>query len=685
MTANSDANNPLLHPGFPIAFDRIRPDHVEPAITRLLGDAEARLAVFSSDAGPRTYANTLARLDCLTEPLDLSIGIVRHLESVATTPELREVYNKVEPMTAAFYARLPLDEGIWTALQSFAASSEAKALTGTRKRYFEKTMSFFKRHGAALPKEKKAELEKIDVALSHLSTKYAETVLDATNAFELVIENEADLAGLPPTAIHLARESAHSKGQSGWRFTLQAPSYMSVMTYLDDAAVREHMYRAFTTRAAKAPFDNAEVIVQILAFRRAKAQLLGYADFADFAIEERMAVNGARAQAFLDELKEKTQAFFARENEELTAFRRQLEGPAAPPLQPWDAAYYSKKLRKAMYDFDEEMLRPYFSLDGVVSGMFGLVERLYGIRVAERTGVVGWDPAVKFFDIVDAGRTLLGSFYADWFPRENKRGGAWMDAFVTGHPAEGKPGVFTPHLGLICGNMTPPTGGKPALLTHREVETVFHEFGHLLHLCLSRVEVRSLAGTSVAWDFVELPSQIMENWCWERESLDLFARHYETGEALSEELFTRLGAARTFRAANNQMRQISFATMDLALHRTYSPERDGDVIAYTRRMLNELSAIPLPADHASIASFTHLFSNPTGYAAGYYSYKWAEVLEADAFTAFKKEGIFSRETGMRFRNNILAKGDSEDPAQLFRAFLGRDPDSSALLKRAGLT
>ena len=563
MTVHSE--NPLLNPGFPIVFDRIRPDHVEPAIATLLGDAEARLAVFGSDAGPRTYANTMDRLDRLTEPLDLAMGIVRHLESVATTPSLREVYNKVEPMAAAFYSRIPLHEGIWHALQAFAGTDEAKALTGTGKRYLERTMSFFRRQGAALPKDAKAELEKIDVELAQITTKFSENVLDSTNAFELIIEREEDLAGLPPTAIEMAREGAQSKGAAGWRFTLQAPSYLAVTTYLDNAAVRERMYRAFTTRAAREPFDNAQNMQRILALRHARARVLGYADFADLAIDERMAQNGAKAQAFLAGLQIKTQPFFERENEELVSFRKQLEGPAAPALEPWDVGYYSEKLRQAKYDFDEEMLRPYFSLDRVVAGMFEIVGRLYGIQVTERAGVACWDAAVKFFDIVDADGAVLGSFYADWFPRENKRGGAWMDAFVTGHPVEGKPGVYTPHLGLMCGNMTPPAGGKPALLTHREVETVFHEFGHLLHHCLSRVEVRSLAGTSVAWDFVELPSQIMENWCWERESLDLLARHYETGAALPDELFSRLHAARTFRAANTQMRQLSFGMVDLAL------------------------------------------------------------------------------------------------------------------------
>jgi oligopeptidase A len=326
-------------------------------------------------------------------------------------------------------------------------------------------------------------------------------------------------------------------------------------------------------------------------------------------------------------------------------------------------------------------LRPYFPLDRVVNGMFEIFGRVLGIRVQERAGVPGWDPAVKYYDIEDQQGGVLGGFYTDWFPRENKRGGAWMDSLVTGLPAIDP---SQPHLGLICGNLTPPIGDKPALLTHRDVETIFHEFGHLLHHCLSRVEVRSLAGVNVAWDFVELPSQIMENWCWERESLDLFARHYQTGEPIPDELFRKMRRAKTFRAANGQMRQLGFAIVDLALHREYSPERDGDVFAYARRILSQFSPAPLPENYAMIASFTHLFGSPVGYGAGYYSYKWAEVLEADAFTRFRDSGIFNPTVGREYRDRILARGDSADPAELYRSFMGRDPDPAALLERAGL-
>jgi len=674
-------NNPLLGIGFEIPFPLIRVEHVEPAIRHLLAEAEARLEAVASVSGLRTYDNTMAALDRLTDELDLALAVVRHLESVATTPELRAAYNAVEPLASTFYSRLTLHDGLWRALNEFAATPEAAALQGVKKRFLEKTIAAFRRHGAALPPEGKAELEKMDVELSALTTKFSENVLDSTNAFEVLLEREEQLAGLPNSAIEMARESAAAKGLDGWRFTLQQPSYVPLLTYLDDGGLRERVYRAYQTRASAPPYRNNETLLRILELRRAKARLLGFADFADFILEDRMAARGDRAQQFLDDLYAKTAPFFQAENEDLIAYRRQLEGENAPPLEPWDVPYYAEKLRKERFDLDEEMLRPYFPMERVLEGMFQIVHRLYGIQVAEKAGVPGWDDKVKFYQILDSDGSLLGAFYADWFPRENKRGGAWMDAFVTGSPT---PAGFGPHLGLMCGNMNPPTGGKPALLTHRDVETVFHEFGHLLHHCLTRVEVRSLAGTSVPWDFVELPSQIMENWCWEREALDLFARHWETGAPLPEELFTSMVRARTFRAANAMMRQLSFGCVDLALHRSYDAARDGDVIAYSRRLLNAFSAAPLPEDHAMMNAFTHLFANPVGYAAAYYSYKWAEVLDADAFSLFRREGVFSRQAGMRFRTGILAKGDSEDPAVMFRAFLGRDADPAALLARAGL-
>jgi len=669
-------NNPLLAIPFAIPFDQIRAEHVEPAMTHLISEAKARIDAIAAFEGKRTYENTMFALDHATEPLDVAFGIIRHLESVATYPELREAHNVVQGPASEFYSSIRLHDGLWKALKAYAETEEAKALTGVRARHLKKTMEAFRLSGADLDPAGKKRSAEIDMELTLLTTKFSQNVLDSTNAFEFVITDEARLAGLPPSAVAAARQSAEQKGLEGWRFTLQAPSYTAVMTYMDDRSVREALYRAYSTRASGGPYDNRENILKILALRQEKAKLLGFSHFADLVLVDRMAKTGAAAELFLTDLRAKTDAFFAQENEQLRAFADGLE------LEPWDVGYYSEKQRVALYDFDEEQLRPYFSLSSALTGMFALTGRLFGIRVEEQQNKPGWDKDVRYFDIFDAASgDHLASFYVDMYPRENKRGGAWMDAFLTGSPqAKG----FSPHLGLMCGNLTPPIGDQPALLTHRDVETLFHEFGHLLHHSLTRVPVRDLAGTSVPWDFVELPSQIMENWCWERQALDLFAHHFQTGEAIPEELFAKLKRARTYRAGNGQMRQLSFSLVDLALHMRYDPASNGDVIAWSRGILQAHSAAKLPEDHATIASFTHLFSSPVGYAAGYYSYKWAEVLDADAFSRFRKEGVFNAETGRAFRECILAKGDSEDPADLYRQFMGRDPDPNALLIRSGL-
>ena len=677
--AVSTVTNPLIEIQFKVPFDRIKAEHVEQAIDELLADAQQRLDQLAADPAPRTFENTLLALEDVAERLEFAMSVVGHLEGVATHPALREAYNAVQPKVSEFYSKIPLNEDLWKQIKTFNETADAKVLTGTRARFLTKTVDEFRRSGADLDPQGKARLTELNVELVKATTKFSENVLDATNAFELIVEDEAKLAGLPPSAVEMAREDAKKKDTDGWRFTLQAPSYIALMTYLDDAGIREQVYRAYNTRGAAEPYDNRALIGHILELRKQKAELLGYNDFADLVLEDRMAKDGGKAHGFVDTLKQKTEAAFVRENDELLPFRREIEGPTAPELEAWDVGYYAEKMRKARYDFDEEELRPYFAFENVLDGMYELAQRLYGVEVKAETDIPVWDAAVTYYTIYDADGGRLGSFYADFFPRENKRGGAWMDSLLIGIP-----GGPYPHLGFICGNLTPPVGGKPALLTHREVETIFHEFGHLLHHLLSRVEVRSLGGTHVAWDFVELPSQIMENWCWEREALDLFARHYETGEPIPEDLFRKMKKARHFRAANAQMRQLSFGTVDLALHRDYDPARNGDVMKYAFDILQSFAPAKLPPEHAMIAGFTHLFASPVGYGAGYYSYKWSEVLDADAFSRFAEEGIFSRQVGGEFRERILAKGDSEDPAQLFRDFMGRDPDADALLKRQGL-
>ncbi len=664
---------------------------MQPAIAGLLVETRAELDRLISEPGPRSFVNTMQRLDRLTERLEYAMQIIRNLEAVATTPELRAAYNAVQPLVSEFYSSLPLNEGLWRAVQGYAQTEEARNLAGVRKRFLEKTMDNFRRHGAELDAAGKKRIAEIDVELTKQTIRFAENVLDSTNQHEWVITDERQLAGLPESARAMARSSAASKGlpEPSWRFTLQGPSYLAVMTYLDDAELRRKVYEAFINRATEQKYDNRPLLRGILALRREKARLLGYRDFADLVLEDRMAHSGARATQFLDELKQKTVSQFHKENAALVAFSGKAK------LYPWDIAYYAEKQRAALYDFDEEALRPYFPLDRVVNGMFEIVHRLYGIRVVEKQGVPAWDAQVKYYEIYDessaSGSRLVGAFYADWFPRENKRGGAWMDAFITGNARGGnargagqEPLDQEPHLGLICGNLTPPTQDRPSLLTHREVQTIFHEFGHLLHHCLSRVELRGLAGVNVAWDFVELPSQIMENWCWERDALDLFARHYQTGVPIPDELLNKMRNARNFRAANTQMRQLGFGFVDLALHRDVDPASGVDLLAFARGILQEFSAAELPEHYAMIVSFTHLFSSPVGYGAGYYSYKWSEVLDADAFTLFQRNGIFSREVGGRFRERILAMGDSEDPAELYRSFMGRDPDPNALLHRSGL-
>jgi len=673
--------NPLTSVRFPVPFDKVRADDVEPAVDTLLAEARNDVEAIAASPNARTFDNTMVALDLSTERLDYAMSVIRHLEAVATYPELRTAYNAVDPKVAEFYSSIPLHEGLWKALKVYAKTADAVALTGGRRRFLDKTIASFRCHGAELDPQGKKRLQEIDIELSRLTTKYSENVLDSTNAFELVLTDEADVAGLPPTALAAARESAARKSREGWRFTLQAPDYFALLTYLDNAQIRRQMYEAYAVRATYGNWDNRPIVARILELRREKATLLGFPDFADFVLEDRMAHKGAHALEFLEDLKAKTERRFEEETWELTEFRRSIEGPEAADLAPWDVGYYAEKQRAKLYDFDEEALRPYFPLERVTAGLFELVNRLYGIQVREKSGAPVWDPAVRYYEMFDEAGALLGGFYADWYPRENKRGGAWADALITGGP---RPQGFYTHLGLICGNLTPPVGGKPALLTHREVETIFHEFGHLLHHLLSRAEIRSQAGSNVAWDFVELPSQIMENWCWEREALDLFARHYETGAPVPDDLFQKMKRARTFRAATAQMRQLGFGFVDLLLHVRYSPERDGDVVEYSRRILDQFSPARLPAYHAMIAAFTHLFGGAVGYAAGYYSYKWAEVLDADAFTRFRDRGIFSREVGGAFRECILSKGDSEDPAELYRAFMGRDPDPQALLVRSGL-
>ncbi|MEM7675493.1 MAG: M3 family metallopeptidase, partial [Myxococcota bacterium] len=484
--SDGDPRNPLLEmwadapDKVVIPFDQIAATHVQPAVEVRLQEARDALAAIAADSEPRTYDNTLAAMDRATEPLGVTMTAVGHLESVCSSPELREVYNQVQPEVSAFYAGIPLDEGLYAAVKSFAQTDAAAALTGARKRHLEKTLDYFRRHGAELDADGKTRLRQISRRLAEVTSKFAQNVVDSTAAYELIIEDESRLKGLPESARSAARQAAEEKGKKGWRFTLHGPSYVPAMMYLADADIRQQLYRAYNTRASSGTRDNAALIVEILQLRTEQAGLLGYENFGDFVLEPRMAKSAQTAVDFVDRLRKRSEASFKAENAALLAFRRAREGAEAPPLEPWDVGYYAELQRRDAYDFDDEQLRPFFSLDGVMNGLFETVQRLFGVTVRPAELPV-WHQEVRVFEICDGDGTRLGAFYADLHPRDTKRGGAWMNALLTGLPGT----QSGPHLGLICANLARPVGDKPALLNHEEVSTLFHEFGHLLHHMLS--------------------------------------------------------------------------------------------------------------------------------------------------------------------------------------------------------
>jgi len=660
---------------FPLPFDRIDPASIVPSITALLGQARQALAAIGS--GPAdAYEVTFGALERATERLELAMGVIEHLEATESTPALRDAYNAVLPEVSAFWSTIALDDDLYRALERYHASARTQQLSAIQERFMQKTLDDFRRHGARLDQNGKKELERIDRELSLETTRFSQNVLDSTNAFELFVGAER-LGGLPPSAVTAAREAAAARDREGYFFGLQSPSVVAVLNYADDRDLRRQIWLAFNQRGTGTEGkENLPIVARILELRRERARLLGFQHFADLVTQDRMARSGQEARTFVERLRSLSVAAFEREQAELLAFKQKVEGTDSREMEPWDVAYYAEKQRKALYDFDEEELRPYFSAERVLAGVFGLAERLYGLEVTPADLPV-WNASVRAHRLLDADGQELGVFYTDLYPRSSKRDGAWMHGLLAATPPQ-------PHVALFCANAQPPTRDAPSLMSFRDVETVFHEFGHLLHHMLSRVPVRSLACTRVAQDFVELPSQILENWCTEKEALDGFAKHYQTGESIPQALVDKLIRARNFRAATMQMRQLGFAAVDLALHTEYDSARDGDVNAFANRILSRYSAARLPESYALIASFGHLFAHPVGYAAGYYSYKWAEVLDADAFTRFKSEGLFSRETGAAFRASVLSRGDSAEPMRLFEEFMGRPPRLEPMLQRQGL-
>ena len=679
--------HPFLQNDFHIKWTTLTPEHIETDIGKALDQAQAAVDAVASQGPPLTYTNTIAALDDGLESLNRAWGLVSHLDSVNNSPELRAAHKAMLPRVSEFFAGIPLNEALWETLKAYGVERAAENLSPTKQRYIAETLADFREAGADLPPEQKKRASEIQSQLATLTQKYSENCLDGTNAWEKIVTDERQLAGLPKSARDAARQSAEQEGKEGWRFTLQAPSYIPVMSYADSDALRKELWSAYAAIGRSGEHDNRPLVPQILKLRHEFAQLVGQENFANHVTERRMAASGRAALDFGDTIFQKVRGQFEKEAEQLRRFKAVEEGLSLehpPLLEPWEVSYWAEKQRKASYAFDEEALRPYFPIDRVISGMYEIAQLIFGLRIEERDTSQVWHEEVKFYELFDSeSDEHLGSFYADWHPRESKRGGAWMNYFITGN-RDPSVGERSPHLGLICGNLSPAVGEQPALLTHREVETIFHEFGHLLHHLCGDVEVKSLNGVNVPWDFVELPSQIMENWCWERESLDRIARHYETNEAIPQELFDKLLAARNYMKASAKVRQLAFGKMDLELHMDWADSAEEDLDAFVDTMLQDYSAAYKTQPKSNLFNFSHLFSSPTGYAAGYYSYKWAEVLDADAFTRFQKEGILKAETGRDFRIKILAKGNSEDPAKLYKDFMGRAPDPDALLRRDGL-
>lgn len=678
-----NTEHPFLSEDFYVDWAQLTPERIVPDIEFALERARANIEKICTQApGEISFDSTLLGFARATRELGRAWGRVCHLESVENTPALREAYNAVLPKVTEFFSSLTLNARLWEKIKSAAENIPAGALNAVQQRFLDETLADFRENGADLPDDKKSRLAAINAKLAELTTKFGENVLDSTNAWEKFVADEALLAGVPASAKAAAAASAKAKNRDGeFRFTLQAPSLVPVMQYAENDALRREFWEASNAVArTDVKFDNAPLIREILALRNEKAKLLGFADFADYTTSRRMAKSGKNAREFVENLRSRVDSFFKTETEDLAKFARERGDACAAEtgkLAPWAVGFWAEKLRRERYDFDEECLRPYFEVNAVIAGAFAIAEKLFGVKIVEKTGVPAWHPEVKTYEVFD-GEKLLGAFYTDWHPRETKRAGAWMNFLAT--RGEGVPA----HLGLICGNMSPAVDGKPALLSFDEVLTIFHEFGHLLHHVLSEVEIPELAGTNVAWDFVELPSQIMENWCKHAESLSLFAKHFETGEPLPQELLEKLLRAQNFRAASACVRQLSFGKMDLDFHIETAKYKDCDLEKYWNETLADY-LVPTAFPQVSMArKFLHLFSEPTGYAAGYYSYKWAEMLEADCFTRFLNEGILNPETGRDFREKILAHGNAAPAETLFRDFMGRAPDPAALLKREGL-
>jgi oligopeptidase A len=676
-------NNPLLANTLLPLFSQIKPEHVEPAIDQLLADARATVEKQLVATRHYTWENLVEPLENADDRLNKAWSPVSHMNSVINSDELRDAYNACLPKLSEYSTEMGQNEALFNAYRYIAESPEYASLTVAQRKIISNALRDFKLSGIALNADKKQRFKDITQELSKLASKFEENILDATNAWSKLLTNETDLAGLPPTALAQAKQTAELAGKEGWMITLQFPSYQAVMTYADNRELRREHYEAYSTRASELganakEWDNTGNMEKILALRHEKAQLLGFNNYAELSLARKMAENTQDVVNFLEDLATKSLPQARKDLAELCAFADEHYG--IKDLESWDIGYYSEKMRQHFYQLSQEEVKAYFPVIRVLPGLFAVVEKLYGLKITEINEFDTWHPDARFFQIQDKDNQLRGQFYLDLYARPKKRGGAWMDDCVGRKKANGS--IQTPVAYLTC-NFTPPTGNDPALLTHDEVTTLFHEFGHGLQHMLTKIDYLGVSGINgVEWDAVELPSQFMENWCWEKESVQLISGHYQTGETLPDSLFNKMLTAKNFQAGMMMVRQLEFSLFDFKIHLNYNPEQGGKIYETLEQVREQVAVVRPPKSNRFAHSFSHIFAG--GYGAGYYSYKWAEVLSSDAFSLFEEKGIFNQEAGNAFLTNILERGGSQDAMDLFVKFRGRKPTIDALLRHNGI-
>lgn len=657
-------------------FSQIKIEDYQPAFEENIAQARAEINAIINNTVAPTFENTIEALDFAGQALDRLSSIFFNLNSAETCDEMQKIAQEVSPLLTAFGNDITLNEDLFKRVKAVYEQKDQLNLTPEQATLLDKKYKSFTRNGALLSEDKKEILREIDKTLAKLKLTFGENVLAETNSYKLHISNEADLQGLPDGAKEMARSLAKADDLDGWLFTLDFPSYLPFVTYVDNRELRKEMAIAAGKKAFQEnDYDNQENVKNIVKLRHERAQLLGYKSHAHFVLEERMAQTPEKVQSFLNDLLAKAKPAAKKEFAELTAFAKELDG--LEKLEKWDGAYYSEKLKQKLFSLDDEILKPYFQLENVLNGAFTVAEKLFGITFKEVFDIDKYHADVQTFEVVDFEGQLVAVFYADFFPRKGKRNGAWMTSFK---PQYIKNGINErPHVSIVC-NFTPPTETKPSLLTFNEVTTLFHEFGHALHGMLANTTYPSLSGTSVYWDFVELPSQIMENWCYEPEALALFAKHYETGEIIPQHYVDKIKESASFLEGMATLRQLSFGILDMAYHA--KAQTIDNVKAFEKAAMEIASLYPDVAENCMSVSFSHIFQG--GYSSGYYSYKWAEVLDADAFAYFQERGIFDKEVAAKFKDNVLSKGGTELPMELYKRFRGQEPKPEALLKRAGL-